>query len=62
MGRIGSTIQKVGDAAWKDIDIDRIKKNTNKAFYLVYAVHDLEPARYEVRARCTKKQAHLFGM
>lgn len=47
--------RKVGDADWKNIDVGRIKKNTNKAFYLVYAVRDLEPARYEVRARCTKK-------
>lgn len=47
--------RKVGDADWKNIDVGRIKKNTNKSFYLVYAVRDLEPARYEVRARCTKK-------
>lgn len=52
--------RKVGDTDWKNIDLGRIKKNTNKAFYLVYAVHDLEPARYEVRARCTKKSGHVY--
>lgn len=47
--------RKVGDSDWKNIEVGRIKKNTNKSFYLVYSVRDLTPARYEVRARCTKK-------
>ena len=45
--------RKVGDSDWKNIEVGRIKKNTNKSFYLVYSVRDLTPARYEVRARCT---------
>lgn len=47
--------RKVGDSDWKNIEVGRIKKNTNKSFYLVYSVRDLTPACYEVRARCTKK-------